>query len=149
MPMRVLETTKPMPSVTRMQVRNVPIWWLDTKVRANLKPPLSPNGDAGLIWIGGRILSDQPKRNSDTLSVKNITKHRGDRGTQRLQSPSSRPRRSGPGTITASLARVPLPGQLLQTVLAAAGMLPAWQSKTGSGRIRFRSHPPSLALIHL
>src|SRR5436853_7720019 len=91
MPMRVLETTKPMPSVTRMQVRNVPIWWLDTKVRANLKPPLSPNGDAGLTWIGGRILSDQPKRNSDAVSVKIITNPRGHSVILRLHKPRSPP----------------------------------------------------------
>src|SRR5207237_2343082 len=89
--MRVLVTTKPMRSVTRMQVMNVPIWWLDTNVRATLNPPLSPNGDAGLIWIGGRILSDHPNRNSDTVSVKIMTKPRGHWVILRLHNPSRAP----------------------------------------------------------
>src|ERR1041385_312778 len=91
MPMRLLVTTQAISRVTTMQVRNVPIWWLDTKVRATLKPPLSPNGEAGLIWIGGRILSDQPKRNSDTGSVKIITKPRGQAVILRLHTPSNPP----------------------------------------------------------
>src|SRR5687767_6572382 len=89
--MRLLVTIQAISSVTRMQVRNVPIWWLDTKVRATLKPPLSPNGDAGATWTGGRILSDQPKRNSVTVRVKIMTKPRGQADILRLQSPSSAP----------------------------------------------------------
>src|SRR2546421_12863589 len=87
MPMRVFDTTKPMSSVTRMQVMNVPIWWLDTNVRATLNPPLSPNGDAGLIWIGGGVLFAHPHPDRDTRKDKKIDKTPRPRARLRVYNP--------------------------------------------------------------
>src|SRR5581483_2869486 len=48
-------------------------------------------GEAGLTWIGGRILSDQPKRNRETVSVKIMTKPRGQSVILRLHTPRIAP----------------------------------------------------------